>query len=92
MYHRDLIATIARRLPHRTRRDVAEVIDFLIEVWTGELVRGGTVSIPSLGKLTIEVQDMRAGGALSYRGRLRRVYGRFRPTQALKERIEEVEY
>lgn len=91
MYHRDVIARIARRLPHRTQRDVAEVVELLIEVWSEELAKGEVVSIPNVGKLRVEVQDLRTGGALRQRGRLRRVYGRFRPTEALKELIEEVE-
>jgi nucleoid DNA-binding protein len=92
MYHREVIAAIARRLPHRTRRDVAEVVEVLTEVWLEELTNGSEVIVPDIGRLHIEVQDMKAGGALAYQGRLRRVYGRFRPTQVLKEKIEEVMY
>ncbi len=91
MYHRDVIAYIARRLPHRTRRDVAEVVEVLTEVWSEELIKGSEVIVPDIGRLRIEVQDMRAGGALGQHGRLRRVYGRFRPTPGLKQQIEEVE-
>lgn len=40
VYHREAIATVARRLPHRTRREVVEIIELLIEVWSKELVRG----------------------------------------------------
>ncbi len=89
MYHRDVIAKVARRLPHRTRRDVAEVVDLLLEVWLEELINGGEVVLPDIGRLSIEVQDMTAGGALVAHGRLRRVYGRFRPTPNLKAKIEE---
>jgi nucleoid DNA-binding protein len=91
MVHRDVIARIARRLPHRTRRDVAEVIDVLTEVWSKELMKGQEIIVPDIGRLSIEVQDMKAGGALDKYGRLRRVYGRFRPTESLKERLQEVE-
>ena len=84
MYHRDVIAKVARHLPHRTRRDVAEVVDLLIEVWSEELINGGEVAMPDIGQLSIEVQDMTAGGALAQHGQLRRVYGRFRPTPQLK--------
>ncbi|MBZ0280541.1 MAG: HU family DNA-binding protein [Anaerolineae bacterium] len=91
MYHRDVIARIARRLPHRTQRDVAEVIEVLTEVWSKELVKGEEIIVPDIGRLSIEVQDMKAGGALDKYGRLRRVYGRFRPTENLKERLQEVE-
>jgi nucleoid DNA-binding protein len=91
MYHRDVIAKIARRLPHRTQRDVAEVVEILTEVWSEELLKGSEVIVPEIGRLTIEVQDMRAGGALEKYERLRRVYGRFRPTPNLKQLIQEVE-
>ena len=92
MYHRDVIASIARRLPHRTRRDVAEVIEVLTEAWSEELIEGREVIVPDIGRLRIEVQDMRAGGALGQHGRLRRVYGRFRPTPELKRQMEGVVY
>jgi nucleoid DNA-binding protein len=91
VYHRDVIAYIARRLPHRTRRDVAEVLEVLTEVWSDELINGREVIVPGIGRLHIEVQDMRAGGALAHQGRMRRVYGRFRPAPSLKQCIEEGE-
>ena len=97
MYHRDVIAKVARRLPHQTRRDVSEVVDLLLEVWSEELINGGEVVLPDIGRLSIEVQDMTAGGALASHGRLRqrrirRVYGRFRPTPVLKAKLQEVEF
>jgi len=90
MYHRDVIAKIARRLPHRTQRDVAEVVEILTEVWSEELLNGEEIIVPDVGRLSIEVQDMQAGGALGKHGRLRRVYGRFRPTPNMKKLIQEV--
>lgn len=92
MYHRDVIATIARRLPHRTRRDVAEVVEVLTEVWSEQLIKGSEIIVPGIGRLRIEIQDMKAGGALGQHGRLRRVYGRFRPSPNLKQLIEEGEF
>ena len=91
MYHKEVIAKIARRLPHRTQRDVAEVVEILTEVWSAELLKGSEVIVPEIGRLSIEVQDMRAGGALSHHRRLRRIYGRFRLTPNLKQQIQEVE-
>ena len=91
MIHREVIAEVARRLPHRTQRDVAEVVEVLTEVWSGELVNGRSIIVPDIGRLSIEVQDMKAGGLLAQHGWLRRVYGRFRPTEALKEAIQEVD-
>jgi nucleoid DNA-binding protein len=87
MIHREVIAEVARRLPHRTQREVAEVVEVLTEVWSAELLNGRSIIVPDIGRLSIEVQDMKAGGALNRYGRLRRVYGRFRPTEALKEAI-----
>lgn len=91
MIHREVIAEIARRLPHRTQRDVVEVIEVLTEVWLKELAAGHSITVPDIGRLSIEVQDMQAGGALHQHGRLRRVYGRFRPTETLKEQLQEVD-
>jgi nucleoid DNA-binding protein len=91
MYHREVVAEVARRLPHRTQRDVAEVVEVLTEVWSAELSNGRSIIIPDIGRLSIEVQDMKAGGLLAQHGRLRRVYGRFRPTQNLKIAMQEVE-
>lgn len=91
MIHREVVAEVARRLPHRTQRDVAEVVEVLTEVWSAELVNGRSIIVPDIGRLSIEVQDMKAGGLLSQHRRLRRVYGRFRPTEALKEFIQEVD-
>ena len=89
MIYKEVIAHIARRLPHQQQRDVREIIDLLLEVWSDELMRGNEVIMPTIGKLSIEVQDMQAGGALINQGRLQRVYGRFRPTPILKRKIKE---
>jgi nucleoid DNA-binding protein len=91
MIHREVIAEVARRLPHRTQRDVAEVVEVLTEVWLAELVNGRNIIVPDIGRLSIEVQDMKAGGLLAQHGRLRRVYGRFRPTANLKRALQEVD-
>lgn len=85
--HSEVIAEVARRLPHRTQRDVAEVVDLLTEIWSDTLMDGDTVSIPSIGRLTLEVQMMEAGGVLKQHGTLCRIYGRFRPTERLKEQL-----
>ncbi len=84
MTHKQVIAEVARRLPHRTRRDVNEIIDVLTEIWARELQDEQSICIPKIGRLSIEIQDMKAGGILSQHHRLARVYGRFRPTQNLK--------
>ena len=88
----EVIAKIGRRLPHRTQRDVAEVVETLTEVWSEELLNGEEIIVPEIGRLRIEVQNIKASGALGKYGQLRRVYGRFRPTPNLKQRILEVEF
>lgn len=92
MRHREMIAYIARRLPHQTQRDVEEVIDVLIELMQDTLVQGESVSLPDIGTLSIEVQEVQAAGAVRQRlltqETLTRIYGRFRPTEALKKRVQ----
>jgi nucleoid DNA-binding protein len=89
MIYKEVIAHIARRLPHQQQREVREVIDLLIEIWSDELIQGNEILLPTIGKLSIEVQDIKAGGALINQGRLQRVYGRFRPTPTFKRKIKE---
>lgn len=84
MKYSDVIAEVARRLPHRTRRDVDEIIDVLTEIWARELQRQEVICIPKIGRLSIEIQDMKAGGILSQHHRLARIYGRFRPNEKVK--------
>ncbi len=92
MHHREVIAEVARRLPHRTQRDVAEIVEVLTEVWMKELIEGRSITVPDIGRLSIEVQEMKAGGLLAQHGRLRRVYGRFHPTELLKEQLQEINH
>ena len=89
MIYKEVIAHIARRLPHQQQREVREIIDLLIELWSDELMRGNEVIVPTIGKLSIEIQDIKAGGALINQGRLQRIYGRFRPTPTFKCKIKE---
>jgi hypothetical protein len=43
MIHREVVAEVARRLPYRTQRDVAEMVEVLTEVWLKELVAGRSI-------------------------------------------------
>ena len=96
MNHRQTIAEISKRLPRLKRRDVAEVLEVMTELWLEELTQPGqTITVGELGKLAVEVQTVRSGGAVGRRT-LRRVYVRFRPTgkfrqQVLNAHIEEGE-
>ena len=87
MRQREMIAYIARRLPHQTQRDVEEVIDVLIELMQDELAQGESFSLLDIGTLSIEVQTIHAAGAVRQQT-LTRIYGRFRPAEALKDRLQ----
>ena len=80
MNHHQTITAISKRLPRLKRRDVAEVLEVMSELWLKELAQPGqTVTVSDLGKLAVEVQTVRSGGAVGRR-MLKRVYVRFRPT------------
>lgn len=99
MNHRQTVIAVARRLPHIERHTVAEVLEVTGEIWAAELAKpGSTVTVIHLGKLYIEAQQMRAGGAVRDKlkaqhgtapNTIRRIYYRFRPSGWLKEMIEE---
>ncbi len=98
MNYRKTIAEIAHRLPHRTQREVAEVLDVMRDLWLDELSQPDkTVTLFDLGELSIEVQQMRVSSAIrktmakrsgeTQPDRLRRIYGRFRPSPRLRHTI-----
>jgi nucleoid DNA-binding protein len=85
MNHRQTIAEISKRLPRLKRRDVAEVLEVMTELWLEALTQPGrTVTVADLGKLMVEVQTVRSGGAVGRRI-LKRVYVRFRPTAKFRQ-------
>ena len=99
MNYQQTIAAISKRLPHLKRRDVAEVLEVMAEVWLDELAQPGQmVTVADLGKLVVEVQTLRSAGAIHQRLQqkhgsaaphiLRRVYVRFRPTAKFRQAIE----
>jgi hypothetical protein len=64
---------------------VAEVLEVMAELWLEELAQpSGTVTVADLGKLSVEVQTLRSGGAIGRRT-LKRVYVRFRPTAKFRQ-------
>ena len=99
MNHRQTVQAVARRLPHLKRHAVAEVLEVTAEVWADELAQpGSSVTLMNLGKLYVEAQQMRVGGAVRDRmaaehgavpATLQRLYYRFRPSGRLKVRVEE---
>ena len=101
MNHRQTIAEISKRLPRLKRRDVAEVLEVMTELWLDELAQPGqTVTVADLGKLVVEVQNFRSGGAVQHRLQqkygskapktLKRIYVRFRPTAKFRQAIQAV--
>ena len=99
MNHQQLVTAIAQRLPHRSKRDVAEVLEVLAEVCTEQLSQPEQViQIADLGRLSIDVHQLRVGGAVrktlaaqhgpEHPDTLPRIVGRFRPAQQLRQAIE----
>jgi len=95
--HRQVIKQVARRFPNLTQHQIAEVLDVLVEVWRAELAQPcGEVVIRDFGKLTVEVQRMKNGGAVRTQmgsaapDHLTRLYFRFRPTPGLRADIEQL--
>lgn len=85
MNHRQTVTEISKRLPRLKRRDVAEVLEVMAELWLEKLAQPGqTVTVADLGKLAVEVQTVRSGGAVGRRT-LKRVYVRFRPTGKFRQ-------
>jgi len=103
MSYRKTSAEIARRLPHRSQREVAEVLDVLRELWLADLVQPRkTVALFDLGTLAIEVQEMQTAGAVrqtlqgklgsDYPEQIQRIYGRFRPSAVLRRALGQEEW
>jgi len=87
MNHRQTVSEISKRLPRLKRRDVAEVLEVMAELWLEVLAQPGqTVTVADLGKLMVEVQTVRSGGAVGQRT-LKRVYVRFRLTGKFRQHV-----
>jgi len=100
--HSKTVREISKRLPRLKRRDVAEVLDAMAELWIEALATPGqTVNIVDLGNLVVEVQTLRSGGAIKRHLQqkhgaaapktLKRIYVRFRPTDKFRHAIEEAQ-
>ena len=95
MNQQDMINAIARKLYRFTRRDIAEVVEVMLELWQAELVKPeGYVHLTGIGKLYVEQQQIPGAGVVKDTLRhkygrlappqLKRVYFRFRPSERLK--------
>ena len=88
MTHKASLRAVARRFPELTQRQVEEVLQAFIAVWQQQLEQRERVVIHGFGSLVVEVQHLRAAGAIRHPARLSRLYFRFRPTNALKAAVE----
>lgn len=97
MYYAETVAAVARKLYRFSKKDVAEVLDVLIEVWQEELLQpDGTLHIKGFGRLHVEEQEVSTRGAvrqlLQAKGkvvpdRVKRYYFRFQPSEKFKQQI-----
>lgn len=101
MNHQELVTAIARRLPYRSKSDVAEVLEVLVEICTEQLSQPDQViQIADLGRLSIDVHQLRVSGAVrktladqhgaGHPDTLARIVGRFRPAPRLRQAIEAI--
>ena len=101
MNHQQLVTAIARRLPHRSKREVAEVLEVMVEICTEQLSQPDQViQIADLGRLSIDIHQLRVGGAVrktltdhygpDHPDTLSRIVGRFRPALRLRQAIEAI--
>jgi nucleoid DNA-binding protein len=81
------VGEISRRLPRLKRRDVAEVLAVMHELWLEALANGDEVTVGDLGKLVVQHQKFVGGGSVRQCGI--RVYVRFRPTKRVRQAIRE---
>ena len=99
MNHRQTITEISKRLPRLKRRDVAEVLEVMTELWLDALAQPDqSVTVADLGKLVVDVQTFRIGGSVRQRlqqlhgsaapNTLKRIYVRFRPTAKFRQAIQ----
>ncbi|NDJ78766.1 MAG: hypothetical protein GYB65_21150 [Chloroflexi bacterium] len=101
MNHQQLVTAIARRLPHRSKSDVAEVLEVMVEICTEQLSQPDQViQIADLGRLSIDVHQLQVAGAVrktladqhgpDHPDTLTRIVGRFRPAPQLRQAIETI--
>lgn len=95
MHHDETVAAVARKLYRFSKKDVAEVLDVLIEVWQAQLLQpDAVVHIKGLGKLRIDEQEIKTNVAVRrlleaqqkvVPKTLKRYYFRFSPSEKFKQ-------
>ena len=99
MHHDETVAAVARKLYRFSKRDVAEVLEVLTEIWQEELLQpGAAIHIKGLGKLRIDEQEIATNAAVKrllaahqkhVPERLKRYYFRFYPSDKFKHQVIE---
>lgn len=97
MHHDETVAAVARKLYRFSKKDVAEVLDVLSEIWQEELLKpDAVIHIKGLGRLRVDEQQIATSVAvkrlLYAKGKsapktLKRYYFRFYPTGTFKQRM-----
>jgi nucleoid DNA-binding protein len=94
MNHRAVIRQAAVRFPDLTQRQVEDVLNVLVELWSAALAQGDEIVIRDFGRLTVDVQRLKNSGAVRAQmgthapQQLTRLYFRFHPVGSLRRRIE----
>ena len=99
MFHDETVAAVARKLYRFSRRDVAEVLDVLIEVWQEVLLQpNAVIHIKGLGKLRVDEQEIATPESVKklmvtqhkdVPATIKRYYFRFYPSDAFKQQLVE---
>lgn len=97
MNHTEFVNAVAQKLYRFTRRDIAEVMDVMLEIMHTELLRpGGYIQFQELGKLYIEQQQIRPAGVIRQTlmekpgqlpTTLNRYYFRFQPAETFRQAL-----
>jgi nucleoid DNA-binding protein len=90
MNHAETVREIAVRLPRLKRRDVANVLAVMHELWLEALAVGGEVTVGELGKLVVQRQQFMGKGIVKGKEQSGvHVYLRFRPAKRLRQAIQD---
>jgi nucleoid DNA-binding protein len=99
MHHDETVAAIARKLYRFSKKDVAEVLEVLTEIWQEHLLQpDAVIHIKGLGKLRIDEQQIATNVAVKrlmeaqqkdVPDTLKRYYFRFYPSDKFKQHLIE---
>ena len=99
MHHDETVAAVARKLYRFSKKDVAEVLEVLTEIWQEHLLQlDAVIHIKGLGKLRIDEQQIATNVAVKrllqtqqkeVPDTLARYYFRFYPSDKFKQQLIE---